>query len=199
VYSDLDLWPVTLDHGRETLWSVQSNNSVRYYLIPIYAFSENLWPGQCLKHYEQSDLDHWLITLDQDHDTFLGPGQQSCEILFKSIKRIRSYGPEKPLAYVLTNMCIVTLTIDQWPWIKVVTLPCVRCNNSVKFYSNSWAQRKSYGSDNVKKVTLTFDQSLWIKVVTLFWVQSNISVKYNSNPCFQWKHMAWTMFKPLWA
>jgi hypothetical protein len=46
-------------------------------------------------HYVYSDLDLWPITLDQGHDTSLGPGQQSCEILFKSTKRIRSYGSEK--------------------------------------------------------------------------------------------------------
>jgi hypothetical protein len=33
---------------------------------------------------------------------------------------------------VLTIMYIVTLTFDQSPWIKVVTLPWVQCNNSVK-------------------------------------------------------------------
>jgi hypothetical protein len=42
-------------------------------------------------HYVYSDLNLRPITLDQGHDTSLGPGQQSCEILFKSTKRIRSY------------------------------------------------------------------------------------------------------------
>jgi hypothetical protein len=45
-------------------------------------------------HYVYSDFDLWPITLDQGHDTFLGPGQQSCEILFKPTKRIRSYGSD---------------------------------------------------------------------------------------------------------
>jgi hypothetical protein len=31
-------------------------------------------------HYVYSDLDLWPISLDQGHDTFLGPGQQLCEI-----------------------------------------------------------------------------------------------------------------------
>ena len=52
-----------------------------------------------------------FITLDQGHDTSLGPGQQSCEILFKFIKRVRSYGSDKLFANVLT-MCKVTLTFD---------------------------------------------------------------------------------------
>jgi hypothetical protein len=33
-----------------------------------------------------------IVTLDQGHDTSLGPGQQPCEILFKFINRVRSYG-----------------------------------------------------------------------------------------------------------
>jgi hypothetical protein len=48
--------------------------------------------------------------MDQGHDTSLGPGQQSCEILFKFIKQARSYGPDKLFAYVLIIMC--TLTSD---------------------------------------------------------------------------------------
>ena len=64
-------------------------------------------------HYEHSDLDLWLITLDQAHDTSLGLGQQSYEILFKYIKRVRSYGPDKVFAYALIIMCIVTLTFDK--------------------------------------------------------------------------------------
>jgi hypothetical protein len=47
------------------------------------------------KNYVYSDVDLWPITLDQGHDTSLGPGQQLCEILFKSTKRIRSYGSDK--------------------------------------------------------------------------------------------------------
>jgi hypothetical protein len=43
----------------------------------------------------------------------------------------------KLFAYVLTIMYIVTLTFNQWPWIKVMTISWVLCNNSVKYYSNS--------------------------------------------------------------
>jgi hypothetical protein len=46
-------------------------------------------------HYVYGDLDLWPIILDQGHDTSLGPGQQSCEILLKSTERIRSYGLDK--------------------------------------------------------------------------------------------------------
>jgi hypothetical protein len=131
-----------------------SSVTILWNIIPINAFSVNLWPRQCLNHYEHSDLVLWPITLNQGHDIFLGPGQQSCEILFRFIKRVRNYGLDKLFAHVLTIMCIMTLTFDQWPWTKIVTLPWVKCNNSVKYYSN---------------------------------------------PCFQWKLMTQTMFKPLWA
>jgi hypothetical protein len=79
-----------------------SSVTILWNTIPIHAFCENL---QCLNNYEHSDLDLWLITLDQGHDT-------SCEILFKFIKRVRSYGQDKLFAYVLTVMCRVTLTFD---------------------------------------------------------------------------------------
>jgi hypothetical protein len=36
-----------------------------------------------LNHYVYSNLDLRPLTLDQGHDTSLGPGQRSCEILFK--------------------------------------------------------------------------------------------------------------------
>jgi hypothetical protein len=96
MYSDLDLWPVTLDQGHDTFGS---SVTILWNIIPIHAFCENLWPWQCLNHYAHSDLDLWPITLNQGHDTSLGPGQQSCEILFKFIKRVRSYGPDKLFAY----------------------------------------------------------------------------------------------------
>jgi hypothetical protein len=52
------------------------------------------------------------LTLDQGHDTSLGPGQQSWEILFKFMMRVRSYGQDKLFANVLTIMCIVTLNFN---------------------------------------------------------------------------------------
>ena len=90
-YSDLDLWSRS--------WHfLGSSVTILWNIIPIHAFSEKLWPGQCLSHHEHSDFDLWLITMDQDHGTSLGPGQQSCEILFKFIKRVRSYGSYKLFA-----------------------------------------------------------------------------------------------------
>jgi hypothetical protein len=94
----------------------------------------------------------------------------------------------------------MTLTFHQWPWIKVMALPWVQYNNSVKYYSNSWTQWKvkarTMSKSTMGIVTMTFDQWPWIKVVTLPYVQCNNFVKYYSNLCFQWKLMARTMFKP---
>jgi hypothetical protein len=131
----------TSDLGSRLLHFLGSSVTILWN-ISIHAFSENVWPGQCLNYYEHSDPDLWLIILDQGHDISVGPGQQSCEILFKFIKKVRSYGPDELFTNVLTLMCIVTLTFDQWLWIKVVTLPLVQCNNSVKYYSNSYTQWK---------------------------------------------------------
>jgi hypothetical protein len=120
-YSDLDLSPMTLARSWHFLGS---SVIILWNIIPIHAFSENLWSRKCLNHYEHSDLYLWPIALNQGHDISLGAGQQSCEILFKSIKMVRIYGPDKLFAYVLTIKCIVTLTFDQWSWVKVMTLPC---------------------------------------------------------------------------
>ena len=101
----------------------------------------------------------------------------------------------------------MNLTFHQWPWIKVMikgmALRWVQCNNSVKYYSNSWTQWKVMAWTTSKTTigieTLTFDQWPWVKVVTLPLVRCNNSVKFYSNPCFQWKLEAQTVFNPLWA
>jgi hypothetical protein len=103
---------VTSDLGSRS-WHFLGPSVTILWNISIHAFSENLQPRQCLNDYEDSDLDLWPITLNQSHDTFLGPGQQSFEILFKFIKRVKSYGSDNLFANVLNIMCIVTLTFDQ--------------------------------------------------------------------------------------
>ena len=63
---------LTFDQGRNSSLG-QCNNSVKHYSNPWFQW--NLWPRQCLNHYEYSDLDLWPVTLDQGCDTFFGPGQ----------------------------------------------------------------------------------------------------------------------------
>jgi hypothetical protein len=96
---------------------VQCNNSVKYYSNPCFHW-------KCMARTIFKPLwAQWLepITLNQGHVTFLVPGQQYCKMLFKFKKRFRSYGLDNLFAYVLTIMFTVTLTFDQWPWIKVMT------------------------------------------------------------------------------
>ena len=53
-----------------------------------------------------------------------------CEILSRSNLVVRSYGPDMDLRYV----CTVTLTLEIWPWVKVMTHPWVMDNNCVEYY-----------------------------------------------------------------
>ena len=76
------------------------------------------------------DLNLGGMTLSQGHDTPLGHGQQLCEILSRSNMAVRSYGPDTELGYV----CTVALTLEVWPWVKVMTHPWVMDNNCVKYY-----------------------------------------------------------------
>ena len=72
----------------------------------------------------------WNMTLGQGHDKTLSHEQQLHEILSRSNMAVRSYGPDKDFGYV----CTVTLTLEIWPWIKVITHPWVMNNNCVKYY-----------------------------------------------------------------
>ena len=80
--------------------------------------------------YVHCDLDLGDMTMGQRHDTPLGHGQQLCEILSRSNMAMRSYGPDKDFQY----MCTVTLTLEIWPWVKVMTHPSVIDNKCVKYY-----------------------------------------------------------------
>ena len=80
--------------------------------------------------YMHCDLDLGDMTLGQSHDTPLGHVQQLCEILSRSNLTVRIYGPGTDFQYV----CTVTLTLEIWPWVKVMTHPLVMDNNCVKNY-----------------------------------------------------------------
>ena len=66
----------------------------------------------------------------------LGHGQQLCEILSRSNIAVKSYGPDTYFGYV----CTVTLTLDIWPWDKVMTHPWVIDNKYVNYYQDSTLQ-----------------------------------------------------------
>ena len=71
-----------------------------------------------------------MMTLDQGHDTPLRHGQQFCEILSRSNMAVRSYDLDTDFGYV----CTVTLTLELWPWEKVLTHPLVIDNNCVNYH-----------------------------------------------------------------
>ena len=121
----LEIWPLVkvMTHP----W-VMDNNCVKYYPDPtwqwgVMARTRNLgmcalWPWP------------WRLTLGQSHDTPLGHGQQLCEILSRYNMAVRSYCPDTDFGYV----CTVTLTLEIWPLVKVMTHPRVMDNNCVKYY-----------------------------------------------------------------
>ena len=56
--------------------------------------SEELWTGNGFWVCVHFDLDLGDMTLGQGHDTSFGHGQQLCDILSKSDKGVRNYGPD---------------------------------------------------------------------------------------------------------
>ena len=114
---------------------VMDNNCVKYYPDPTW---QELWPGHGFSVYVHCDLDLGDMTFGQGHDTPLGHGQQLCEISSRSNLAVRSYGPDTDFQYV----CTVTLTLEIWPWVKVMTHPWVMDNNCVKYYPDpTWQWR----------------------------------------------------------
>ena len=75
----------------------------------------------------------WSWRYYQGHDTPVGHGQQLCEILSRSNLAMRSYGPDTDFGYV----CTVTLTLELWPLVKIMTHSWVMDNNRVKYYPDS--------------------------------------------------------------
>ena len=78
------------------------------------------------------------MTLGESDYISLGHGQQLCKILSRPNMAVRSYGPGTNYGYV----CTVTLTLEIWPWVKVMTHPLVMDNiyNCVKYYQDPTRQ-----------------------------------------------------------
>ena len=124
-------WPWRYDLGSKswhTLWSWTTN----VWNIKIQPGSEELRSGHRFLVYVHCDLD--LGDMGQGHDTPLGHGQQLCEMISRSNLAVRSYGLEMDFGYV----CTVTLTLEIWPWIKVMTHPSVMDNKCVKYLNPTW-------------------------------------------------------------
>ena len=102
------LWPWNKRYnlGSRSWHTLGSWTIIMWNIIQIQFGSEELWSGHGFSVYVHCDLDLGDMTLGQDHDTPFGHGQQLCEILSRSNKAVRSYGPDTDLKYVRT----VTLT-----------------------------------------------------------------------------------------
>ena len=129
------------------------------------------------------------MTLGQGHDTPFGHGQQWCKISSTSNSAVRSYGPDTDLGYV----CTVTLTLEIWPWVKVMTHPWVMDNDVVKYYPHPTWQWGVIARTQIW-VCVNFDLDLeiwpWVKVITHPWVMDDNYMKYNPVPTRQWGVMA---------
>ena len=84
------------------------------------------------------------MTLGQCHDTPLGHGQKLCEI-FRSNEAVRSYGPGTDYRFV----CSSTLTLEIWPWVKVMTHPLGHGQQLCEILSRSEKGVRSYGPDTM--------------------------------------------------
>ena len=104
-------WPWRYDLGSRSWHILESWTTIVRNIIQKQHCSEELWPRQRFWICVHCDLDLGGMTLGQGHDTFLGHGQQLCEILSRSNRVVRSYGPDTDLGYV----CTLTLTVEVWP------------------------------------------------------------------------------------
>ena len=133
-----------------------------------------LWPWP-----SSYDLGSW-------HDPPLSHGQQLCEILPRSNMAVKSYGPDMDFVY----KCTVTLALEIWPWVKVMTHPSVMDNNTEKYYLDStWQWRvmaRTHIFCYVCTLTLTLEVWPWVKVITHPWVMDNNCLKYYPDPTWQW-------------
>ena len=112
---------------------VMDNNCVKYMYYPDRSWQ---WGVKARTRIPANvRFDHVLgyLTLGQGHDTPMGHGQQ----LSRSKLAVRSYGPDTDFWYV----CNVTLTLEIWPWVKIMTHPWAKNNNCVKYPDPTWQWR----------------------------------------------------------
>ena len=123
-------WPWRYDLESRSWHNLGSWTTIQWNIIQIQHDSEELWPGHGFWVCVHCDLDLGGMTLGQSYDTPFGHGQQLWEILSRSNMVVKSYGPDTDFGYV----CTVTLTLEVWPWVKVMIHPLVMDNNCVKYY-----------------------------------------------------------------
>ena len=124
------------------------------------------------------DLDLGDMTLSQCHDTPFGYWQQLCEILWRSNLAMKSYGLDTDFGYV----CTVTLTLEIWPWVMVMTYPWVMVNNCEKYYLYlTWQWGVTTWTRILGMCELwpwPWEIWPWVNVMTHPWVMDNNCLKY---------------------
>ena len=89
------LWPWPWIWPLVKAWHIPGSwITIVWNIIQIQHGSEELWPGQGFWVCVHCDIHLGNMTLGQGHYTPLGHGQQLCEILSRSDKGTRSYGPD---------------------------------------------------------------------------------------------------------
>ena len=95
-------------------------------------------------------------------------------------------------------MCIVTLTSEIWPWVKVMTHPWVMDNNCVKYYPESTWQWGVMARTPISSICALWPWP-WVKVMTHPCVMDINCVKYYPDPTWQWGVMARTRISRMCA
>ena len=143
---------------------------------------------QCLN----CDLDLGDMSLSQGHDTIMW-------YIIKIQLGSDNFWPGHGFGYV----CTATMTLEIWPWVKVMTHPSVIDNNYVKYYPRSNLAVMSDGLDTdfwyMCTVTLTLEICYWVKVMTHPWVMDNNCVKYYPDPTWHRGVMARTRISSICA
>ena len=82
--------------------------------------------------------------------------------------------------------CDLDLTLEIWPWVKLMTHPWFMENNCVKYYPDPTLQLgvmvQTWISGYVCTVTLTLEIWPWVKVMTHPWFMGNNCLKYYPDP-----------------
>ena len=87
-------WPWRYDNRSRSWHFLGSWTTIVLNIIQIQLASEELWPVHGFPVRVHCDLDLGDMALGQGHDTPLVQGQQLCEIISRSDKGVRSYGPD---------------------------------------------------------------------------------------------------------
>ena len=192
------LWPWhwRYDLGSRSWHFLGSWTTIVWNIIHIKHGSQELWPGHGFPVYVHCDLDIGDMTLGQGHDTPLSQGQQLCEIISRSEKGVRSYGPDTMWTDGQTDRWTdrtIPIYLGQGQ-----DTPLGNGQQLCEISSRSNLPVRSYGPDTdfqyVCTVTLTLEiwPWPWVKVMTHPWVKDNNCVKLYPDRKREDEVMAWT-------